>query len=196
MKQLNWKWLLGFTLSFVAFSLISQYLSGNLPGGKSLEKVYGQKWERSAYGDPSIEVETPGKLSRVNVPLPAQVQQYVDRMASYQYDEGPGLMISVTTIVYKPDITPNLQGAATGSANEMKNGKGMKDFTYTEEATTVSNREGIVQHGSFQSNGEKMDFTNLIVVSGQNAWQVLVATETGNAYGARIRDKMIRSINL
>lgn len=196
MKQQNWKWLLGFALSFIAFSLISQYLSGNLPGGKSLEKVYGQEWERSAYGDPAIAVETPGKLSKVKIHLPAQVQQYVDRMASYQYEEGQGLMISVTTIAYKPEIRPDLQGAATGSANEMKNGKGMKDFTYTAKVTTVSNREGIVQHGSFHSNGEKMDFTNLIVVSGQHAWQVLVATEAGNEYGARIRDKIIRSLQL
>jgi hypothetical protein len=41
-----------------------------------------------------------------------------------------------------------------------------------------------------------MDFTNLIVVSGQNAWQILVATEAGSEYGAKIRNKIMRSIKL
>jgi hypothetical protein len=196
MKQQNWKWLVGFALSFTAFSLLSQYLSGNLPVGKRLEKVYEQPWKSSAYGDPAIQVETPGQLSKVTLQLPAQVQQYVDQMASYQYKEENGLLISVTTIAYKPEVQPNLQGAATGSVNEMKNGKGMEDFTHTEADTTISNREGIVQNGSFKSNGERMDFTNLIVVSGQNAWQVLVATEAGSEYGAKIRSRIIRSIKL
>lgn len=161
----------------------------------TLKDIYEKKWITQKYGDPEMEIASPEVLQPMTIELPEEAKQYVVRMSTNQYQHD-ALLIMASSVAYKPDVTASLQGAADGSINEMKNRPGMEDFRYTEKSQTISGQEGIVQTGSFKVGNDRLDFHNIITVKGANMWQVFVAYKKGDAYGIRVKDKILKSIKI
>ncbi len=161
----------------------------------TLQSIFEQKWVSQKYGDPAIQLESPDALQPTSLELPEEVKNYIVKMNMFQYQHD-ALLIMANTINYKPEITASLQGAANGSVNEMKNRPGVTKFTYVEKTETISGKEGIIQSGTFNAGDDKLDFHNIITVEGANMWQVFVAYNHGDAYGLKVKDKLLKSIKL
>ncbi|MGZ5245116.1 MAG: hypothetical protein ACXWEY_10790 [Bacteroidia bacterium] len=186
MNKLKWLFVI-FPVCALLFSFSLQY--------SALKALYEQQWITRQYGDPALEIASPETLQPINLEVPEQVKKYVVKMGTYQYQHD-ALLIMANSVGYKPEVTASLQGAANGSINEMKNRPGVEDFSYIEKTQTISGQEGIIQTGSFRKGEDVLDFHNIITVKGANMWQVFVAYHNGDAYGLKIKEKVLNSIKI
>ncbi len=162
---------------------------------KTLEQVFAQKWTTKSYSEPKIQVETPKELVKANVSIPEKTKESVEKMSAYQYDEDD-LMIIVSTLAYKKGTAANLKGAAAGALYEMQTRGGIDEFSYVNKDTVVSGINSILQRGTFKKGNDKIDFNNLITAKENNIWQVMVAYRSGDVYGGKIRDKVMKSVKI
>ena len=131
------------------------------------------------------------------MPIPENIRQVIDKMDVYEYNSVKGFKILINSIKYDPVIgTANLEGAATGSINEMKLQKGVTDLNYSEEAVTRNEIPGFIQKGSYKFNGAGVEFINTGFSKGLIFWQVHVSYRMDDEVGRTAAKRVIDSIEL
>lgn len=180
---------------FAAIAIGFALVSFTLKTGNSLEEIFTQKWTTKTYSDPKIQIETPKELVKTKVQAPETSKKDISKIDAYQYD-ADDLMIMLSAISYKPSVKANVKGAAAGSLNEMQKRGGVENFSYENKDTLISGLSSIIQKGSFKKGKDNIEFRNLITVKDSHIWELMVAYKAGDAYGAKISDKVIKSVKI
>jgi len=193
------KTLIGIIIGFSIFSAIGKYGGESLVrffrSEKTSESILDQKWYKETYGNYGLIVETPIKMTSTVLDLPANIKQYVANMDSYNYMSTKGFKVFINSIKYKPSVgTVSLQGAANGSANEIKMQKGVTDFDYKEETILKSEIPGFKQQGTFKTDGIMYEFINVGLAQGLFMWQVVVTYQMDDEVGKTAAKRVIESI--
>lgn len=199
-KRKSLKYWIGFTIAFAIFYAVGQIggekLVSIFKSEKTSKEVLSQKWIKEKYGN-GLFVETPVVMTEMEVELPPQIKDVIEIMNMFQYNSAKGFRVFISTIKYKPIIEKgDLQGAATGSANEMRMQKGVTDFDYIEEEIVLNEIPGIKQTGSFKMNDIPVEFLNTVYGKGLNLWQVMVAYPIDDVVGKIAAARVIESIKI
>ena len=200
-KPKSLKYWIGFAVAFVIFYAIGQIggekLVSIFKSEKTSKEVLSQEWITETYGDFGLVAETPVIMTKMEVELPPQVQEVIENMNMFEYNSAKGFKVFISTIKYKPIIQEaDLQGAATGSANEMRMQKGVTDFDYMEEAIVLNEIPGIKQTGSYKMNGTSVEFLNTVYLKGLNLWQVMAAYPIDDEVGKIAAKRVIESVKI
>jgi hypothetical protein len=200
-KSRKLKYWIGFAVTFAIFYAIGQFGGESIvkliKSGKTAKEVLGQKWIKETYGDFGLTVETPIKLIKGDLPVPENVRQVIDKMDVYEYKSVKGFKILINSIKYNPSIgVANLEGAATGSINEMKLHKGVTDFSYSEEVIFKNEIPGFIQTGSYKLDGVDVAFINTGFSKGLIFWWVQVAYLMDDEVGRTAAKRVIESIEI
>ncbi len=200
LAKLSMAGVLAIALLYAAGRYISttvyKYIS-SLGGDKMPTTILAQKWSQETYGTYGLSIETPVKLNRANLPLPANIRDVIEHMDVFRYETLKGFQIMVNSLRYKPLVdSVSLQGAANGSVNEARLQPGVTDFNYTEEPHHTGDIHGFLQKGTYKLDGHVYEFQNAGFVKGLNLWQVWVAYSADDETGRKLADRIIASIKI
>ena len=163
---------------------------------KTSKQILNQKWLKEFYGSNGLTVETPVKLTKKDLPIPANIRNLLEKIESYQYLTGKGIKIMVNNFKFNTVVAvAALQGAADGSINESRKQPGVSDLNYTEEPNNKNGIHGLIQKGTFSQNNIRFEFINTFFVSGLNLYEVKVEYQDDDDVGRTAAKRIIESID-
>jgi len=197
----SWKYWIGFTVAFIIMGSVGKYggemIVKYLNSELTSEKVFDQEWIRETYGNYGLTVETPVRLTKSDLPIPDGIKPLIESMDVYNYVSEKGFKLMINSVKYNVKlVSANLQGAANGSLNEMKNQDGVSDFDYTEEQISKNDIPGFIQNGTYKVIGVEVEFVNIGFVKGLVLWQVIVVYQKNDVVGRRAAKRVIKSIDI
>ncbi|MCF8298384.1 MAG: hypothetical protein K9J13_12630 [Saprospiraceae bacterium] len=200
-KPRKLKYWIAFAFVFAFFYGIAYFFGETviryLKSEKTSKEVLDKKWTREAYGNFGLTVETPVKIPKSNMELPARIKQYVEIMDYYVNESDKGFKIVISSMKYKSEVGElSLQGGADGAMKEMKNQSEISDLTYTEEELYKDDVPGIIQKGTLKISGINAELINTIFLSGHNSYQVMVLFQSDDDVGRIAANRVIESIEI
>lgn len=189
------------------------YVVDNIFGHPSKELLEGE-WVKSEYGNPSIRIETPKVLKRVDLTktLPRNGMALIKEMQSFAYGTlSDNFYLMISTFQYKQD--PNagenkeqspidLSKSLDGTLQAIESGGAQNMIVKQEEFETGQGIRGIKGYGTFSKiDGEKKSSTKLyyeVLLFSQNGGlqQIMIIHEEGDNYANQISDRILNSVEL
>lgn len=195
------KYWIGLTIMIAIGSIGGRFASEEvmafIRSEKTAVEILDQEWDKRAYGDLGLFLESPLELTKVDLPIPENVKGFIDKINSFYSETSKGFKIHANSIQYNPSaIEGNLEGAADGAVNEMKMLQGVSNFDYTQENTELNDIPGIMQKGSFVINKIEYQFVNVTYLKGLRLWQVLLGYQTDDEVGRQAVQRVLNSVEI
>jgi hypothetical protein len=199
------------TTTFFIVTKGFDYVKDNILGHPSKELLEGE-WIKSEYGNPSVRIETPRVLKRVDLTksLPKDGMALIKEMQSFAFG---GLMdnfyIMVSTFQYKQD--PNageeskgidLSKALDGSLKAIESQGAQNMIVKQEDFETKEGIKGIKGYGTFSKidginkSSTKLYYEVLLFSQEGGLQQIMIVHEEGDKYANEISDRVLSSVEL
>jgi hypothetical protein len=154
-------------------------------------------WETAVIGRQAVEISTPMHLGVSDQPIPADMAQLIEYSKSYRNRSEEGMQVAVNMFSFRPNISNDLELAATNVANKMQQEDDISDLTYTTSHITQSGMDALLLQGTFSYKGSlRLSFYDLLLTRGQHRWEVSIKyrDDDNNANTAALR--IIKSIHI
>jgi len=189
------------------------YVIDNVFGNSSKELLEGE-WIKSEYGNPSVRVETPKVLKRVDLTktLPKNGMALIKEMQSFAYGSlSSNFYIMVSTLQYKQDPSASEQAKQTqidlsksldGALQSMESQGAQNMIVKQEDFETKEGIKGIKGYGTFSKidgenkNSTKLYYEVLIFSQEGGLQQIIIVHEEGDKYANEISDRILSSVEL
>lgn len=197
----------GLAIGVFTFLVITKgfdFVKDNLIGHPTKDLVEGE-WVFSEYGNPSVRIETPKVLKRMDAKktLPKEAFAVVKDMQLFAYGSiMDNFYIAVSTLQYKQETQIDLATALEGSVRVLE-AQGAQNMILKQE--DFSTKEGITGkkgYGSFSMiDPIKKESTKLyyeILLFGQEGGlqQIIILHEEGDEYANQISERVLNSVEL
>jgi len=200
-KKLDLKTLAGIIAGIVFFILFSQlgriaYEHFNTPEFVTAD-LLEKSAERKEFGKLGLSIISPFELKENNLEMPEAVKPYINEMYFYSVDEKEPMGLMVNSIKYDDSVGQiDLNGAALGSVNEMKNTEGTTDFTYDKQDIVRQGLVGFDIRGSFTRNNTKAHFINLGLMDGFKMYQLVLIYKVDDKLAEKLALKIFNSLEI
>ena len=189
------------------------YVIDNVFGNSSKELLEGE-WIKSDYGNPSVRIETPQVLKRIDLKntLPKNGMALVKDMQSFAYGSlKNNFYIMVSTLQYKQDPNAGEQGeqkpidlpkSLDGVLQTMESQGAQNMIVKQEDFETEEGVKGIKGYGTFSRIDEenkssaKLYYEVIIFSQEGGLQQVMIVHEEGDKYANEISDRILSSVEL
>lgn len=199
------------TTTFFIITKGFDYVKDNIFGHPSKELLEGE-WIKSEYGNPSVRIETPRVLKRVDLTksLPKDGMALIKEMQSFAYG---GLIdnfyIMVSTFQYKQDPSAgeeskgiDLSKALDGSLKAIESQGAQNMIVKQEDFETKEGIKGIKGYGTFSKidginkSSTKLYYEILLFSQEGGLQQIMIVHEEGDKYANEISDRVLSSVEL
>jgi hypothetical protein len=199
------------TTTFFIVTKGFDYVKDNIFGHPSKELLEGE-WIKSEYGNPSVRIETPRVLKRVDLAksLPKDGMALIKEMQSFAYG---GLVdnfyIMVSTLQYKQDPSAGEDGkgidlskALDGSLKAIESQGAQNMIVKQEDFETKEGIKGIKGYGTFSKidginkSSTKLYYEVLLFSQEGGLQQIMIVHEEGDKYANEISDRVLSSVEL
>jgi len=196
--------LLFVTTSYFIITKGFDYVIDNVFGNSSKELLEGE-WIKSEYGNPSVRVETPKVLKRVDLTktLPKNGMALIKEMQSFAYGSlSSNFYIMVSTLQYKQQTQIDLSKSLDGALQSMESQGAQNMIVKQEDFETKEGIKGIKGYGTFSKiDGENKSSTKLyyeVLIFSQEGGlqQIIIVHEEGDKYANEISDRILSSVEL
>lgn len=160
--------------------------------------ILEQPWVKKTYEDYGLTLETPGALSKMQLP-PEQrdaLKELTISMDMYESADDNTVKVTLNMSKYKPEIEFNLQGGALGTINSLKNQPNITQFVYDEQSYQLDTIPGYIQKGSFLLNGVKAVFTSIGLFKEDTYYQMIILTKANDEIAKTAAERIINSIEI
>ncbi|WP_310378722.1 hypothetical protein [Flavobacterium sp.] len=180
------------------------YVKDNIFGHPSKELLEGE-WVKSEYGNPSIRIETPKVLTRVDLTktLPRNGMALIKEMQSFAYGTlTDNFYLMISTFQYKQDQQIDLSKSLDGTLQAIESRGAQNMIVKQEEFETGQGIRGIKGYGTFSKiDGEKKSSTKLyyeVLLFSQNGGlqQIMMIHQEGDTYANEIATRILNSVEL
>jgi hypothetical protein len=180
------------------------YVIDNVFGNSSKELLEGE-WIKSEYGNPSVRVETPKVLKRVDLTktLPKNGMALIKEMQSFAYGSlTDNFYIMVSTLQYKQETQIDLAKSLDGALKAMESQGAQNMIVKQEDFETKEGIKGIKGYGTFSKidsdnqNSTKLYYEVLIFSQEGGLQQIMIVHEEGDKYANEISDRILASVEL
>lgn len=185
------------SISSALASLGVSKLIENYKLNQKIEKVSEGDWSMKSYGTLGLSAETPFDFSKTEMPFPEELKSIIDLAESYTYTTQGDLYILINSVKYSDEIVEfSLDGAASGSINEMKIQEGVSDFNYEQDDFELNNIPGFRQTGTFLKDKTEASFINMGFSKGKIFYQMVLIYPQSNKNAKSIAERIGSSIKL
>ena len=185
-------------LTFLVVTKGIDFIKNGFVGYSTTELVEGD-WIKSEYGDPSISIETPKVLTRMDVEktVPKNAMALIKEMQMFGYGSLLGQFnINVSSVKFKKETKVDLSQALSGSV-QMLEAQGCQNiFAKEAEFSTEKGIKGIKGYGNFTLNNEKMYYEIILFSQDGGLQQIMFAHIEGDKNAEKISERMLSSIEL
>lgn len=180
------------------------YVIDNVFGHPSKELLEGE-WVKSEYGNPSIKIETPKVLTRIDLTktLPKNGMALIKEMQSFAYGTlTDNFYIMISTFQYKQESQIDLSKSLEGTLQAIESRGAQNMIVKQEEFETGQGIRGIKGYGTFSKiDGEKKSSTKLyyeVLLFSQNGGlqQIMIIHQEGDTYANEIATRILNSVEL
>lgn len=180
------------------------YVKDNILGNQSKELLEGE-WVYSEYGNPSVAVETPKVLKRVDLTktLPKEGLALIKDMQSFAYGSFIGnFYLMVSTVNFKQQTELDLSKSLEGSVKMIELQGGQNMIVKQEDFDTKQGIRGIKGYGTFSKintltkTSTKMYYEILLFSQNGGLQQIIILHEEGDNYANQISERILNSVEL
>jgi len=198
---------IGLTIGVFTFFVITKgfdFVKDNIIGHPTKDLVEGE-WVFSEYGNPSVRVETPKVLKRMDAKkaLPKEAFAVIKDMQLFGYGSVlDNFYISVSTLQYKEQMQIDLEKALEGSVRIFE-AQGAQNMILKQE--DFSTKEGITGkkgYGSFsridpiKKESTKLYYEILLFSQEGGLQQIVIVHQEGDKYANQISERILNSVEL
>lgn len=198
---------IGLTIGGFTFFVITKgfdFVKDNIIGHPTKDLVEGE-WVFSEYGNPSVRVETPKVLKRMDAKkaLPKEAFAVIKDMQLFGYGSVlDNFYISVSTLQYKEQMEIDLEKALEGSVRVFE-AQGAQNMILKQE--DFSTKEGITGkkgYGSFsridpiKKESTKLYYEILLFSQEGGLQQIVIVHQEGDKYANQISERILNSVEL
>ena len=160
--------------------------------------ILEQSWVKKAYGDYGLTIETPWELSKMQQPIEGSdaLQEVIESMDMYESADDKSFKVLLNISKYKPGVEFNMEGAALGTVNGLKNQPNITNFVYDEQPYQLDTIPGFIQKGSFHIQGEKLEFTSIGLSKEDTYYQLIISTVLNDKTAKKAAERIINSIEI
>ncbi|MDD5149397.1 MAG: hypothetical protein PHC28_02810 [Flavobacterium sp.] len=201
------------TTTFFVVTRGFDYVIDNVFGNSSKELLEGE-WIKSEYGNPSVRIETPRVLKRIDITksLPKEGMALIKEMQSFAYGSlADNFYVMVSTFNYKQ--APNtgeeteqkpidLSKALDGTLKSIESKGAQNMIVKQEDFETKEGIKGIKGYGTFSNiddvskNSTKLYYEVLLFSQEGGLQQIMIVHEEGDKYANEISDRILSSVEL
>ncbi|MCX5781864.1 MAG: hypothetical protein NT145_04065 [Elusimicrobia bacterium] len=152
-------------------------------------------WRKVDVGNTGVSIDSPAELKPRVITLPANVKPLVEEMVTFGFTSQP-LNIEVVSVLYTPQVVPNINGAEQGAISNLKRLPLVKKVEYVSKQFSASGKKGILLDGTFEALRNKMGFKGVILIEGSNMWQVVTIYKFSDKQAVEAVQRIIDSIKI
>ena len=190
--------------TFLVFTKGFDFVKDNLIGHPTKDLVEGE-WVLSEYGNPSVRVETPKVLKRMDAKktLPKEAFSVIKDMQLFAYGSIlENFYLSVSTLQYKEQTEIDLDKGLEGSVRILE-AQGAQNMILKQE--DFSTKEGITGkkgYGSFsmidpiKKQSTKLYYEILLFGQEGGLQQIVILHQEGDKYANQISERVLNSVEL
>ncbi len=180
------------------------YVKDTILGHPTKELVEGE-WVFSEYGNPSVAVETPKVLKRIDISksLPKDGMALIKEMQSFAYGSIlDNFYLMVSTIKYKQEGEIDLSKSLEGSLQVLEAQGAQNMIIKQEDFETKEGIKGLKGYGTFskidalQKRSTKLYYEILVFSQEGGLQQIIILHEEGDKYAEQILERMLNSVEL
>ena len=180
------------------------YVKDNFLGHPTKELVEGE-WIYSEYGNPTVKIETPKVLKRMDVEkvMPKNTMALIKEMQIFMYGSlTDDFYIGVSTTTFKQQAQIDLEQAAEGSLKIFEAQGATNIFVKTEEFDTQKGIKGRKAYGTMvmvdKISGKSIKMYYEILIFGQDngLQQITIMHREDDKYGKQMLERILNSVEL
>jgi uncharacterized protein (UPF0333 family) len=180
------------------------YVKDNIVGHPTKELLEGQ-WVFSEYGNPSVAIETPKVLKRIDLTksLPKDGMALIKEMQSFAYGSIlDNFYIMVSTMKYKQEGEIDLAKSLDGSLQALESQGAQNVIIKQEDFETKEGIKGLKGYGTFskidaiRKSSAKLYYEILVFSQEGGLQQIIIFHEEGDKYAEQISERVLNSVEL
>ncbi|EPE9901183.1 TPA: hypothetical protein ACGFUW_002014 [Flavobacterium psychrophilum] len=190
--------IIAFIITYTIATKGFDYVINGFSGYSTTELLEGD-WIKSDYGNPSVIIETPKVLTRLDTKkaIPNDAMALIKDMQMFGYGSLIGeFNIIVSTIQFKKDTQIDLTQSLNGTIQTLESQGCQNIITKQEEFTTDKGIKGIKGYGTFSNNKHKMYYEILLFSQSGGLQQIMIAHKEGDENAEKISERMLNSVEL
>lgn len=203
--------IIGVLLScFLIFVIVTKgidYVKNGFSGYSSKE-LLNDTWVKSEYGDPSVLIETPRVLTRIDVKkqVPKDATALVKDTQMFSFGNiQDRFYIAVSTTQFKNVPNSNekseekgidLEQALEGTVKTIEAQGAQNMIVKSEEFSTEKGIKGIKGYGTLMADDEVLSYQILLFSQDGGLQQVIIAYKDGDENAIKIAERMLNSVEL
>ena len=180
------------------------YVIDTIFGHQTKELVEGE-WIKSEYGNPSIIIETPQVLKRVDLTktLPKDGLALIKEMQSFAYGSLlDDFYLMVSTMKYKQQTETDLKKSLEVSIQTLESQGAQNMIVKQEDFETAEGIKGIKGYGTFSRlddeahSSKKLYYEIVLFAQDGGLQQILILHQEGDRYADQLVERVMNSIEL
>lgn len=192
------------TTTFFIVTKGFNYVKDNIIGHPSKELLEGE-WVKSAYGNPSVLIETPKVLKRLDAQkaLPKEAMALIKEMQLFAYGSMiDNFYVTVSTSKFKQPTDIDLSKTLEGTLKIIEAQGGQNIIVKQEDFQTNEGIQGIKGYGTMTvlnpatKTSTKAYYELLLFKQDQGLQQILILHEEGDTYANEITTRILNSVEL
>lgn len=195
--------LMATTIFFIATKGFD-YVKDNIIGHPTKELLEGE-WVKSEYGNPSVIIETPKVLKRIDLTksLPKEGLALIKEMNSFAYGSLlDNFYLMVSTVKYKQDSQIDLKKSLEVTIQALESQGAQNMIVKQEDFETAEGITGIKGYGTFtrlnaeSRSSEKLYYEIILFSQEGGLQQIMLFHEEGDTYANEIAERVLSSVEL
>ncbi len=180
------------------------YVKDNILGHPTKELLEAQ-WVHSEYGNPSVVIETPKVLKRIDLTksLPKDGMALIKEMQSFAYGSIlDNFYLMVSTLKYKQEVQIDLSKSLEGSLQALEAQGAQNVIIKQEEFQTKEGITGLKGYGTFskidaiRKSSAKLYYEILVFSQEGGLQQIMIFHEEGDKYAEQISERVLNAVEL
>ena len=197
----------GAILGIMFFFIVTKgfdFVKDTILGNQSKELLEGE-WVYSEYGNPSVKLETPKVLHRIDISksLPKEGMALIKEMQSFAYGTLlDNLYIMVSTVRYKQNGELDLSKSIEGSIQGIEAQGAQNMIVKQDEFLTKEGVKGLKGYGTFSKidnitkSSTKIYYEILLFSQEGGLQQIMMMHKEGDQYANQISERILNSVEL
>ncbi len=184
---------IAYTIYIKGFDYVSNGFSGY-----STKELLNKKWIKSEYGTPSIIIETPEVLTRVNTTKEVQSNPILKNEQLFIFGEiTKNFFVALSTTEFKEKKEINLEEALDSTLKKIEQIGAKNIISKKEDFSTEQGIKGIKAFGTFQTmQNQKMYYEILLFSQSGGLQQIMISHQEGNENAQKITERIFTSVEL
>lgn len=185
-------------LTFVIVTKGLDYVKNGF-SGHSTKELLNSDWVKSEYGNPSVIIETPKVLKRMDVSqmVPKDAMALIKGMQMFGYGSiFEYFYITVSTTEFKKETNVDLSKALEGTVKTLE-AQGVQNMIVRQgEFSTEQGIKGIKGFGTMMVQDERLYFEILLFSQAGGLQQIMIVHKEADERAQKIAERMLESVEL